>query len=168
MIVFEVHIPNIKYAYKIEELDNGLYSLIFQKWDDGRGGWNYNFPPGFADLHDGIHLYNELEKAKSDGNIFLISNAGHKILEIDTNKIVWFWNEGESNASKMPVNNLIIYNNSYQQIWKIDNFLGYDEMCTGISQKSKSTFYFCTFMGLGFTMEISGEKITCLKKTLIK
>ena len=46
--------------------------------------------------------------------------------------------------------------------------VGYDDCCVGVYRLSENEFYFVTFLGLGYTMRIEDNTVTCIKKTITK
>ena len=160
---------NFKYGYLIEQMDNGLFQLKYQVWDDGKS-WNWNFPPGWAgiDNDSSVHIYQYIEDAKRDGNAFLIQKAAHQVISIGKTYAVWFWNENESLVAKQPINNLKIYSSDYQELWSISEFFGSDEMCSGLHKADESKIYFYTFSGIGVTLEVKDGNINCVEKKLVK
>lgn len=84
------------------------------------------------------------------------------IFSIENKKLVWDFDENKD-ASKLLENNLYIEN-----IWNMKDTVGYTDTCVSVSILSDHTFYFITFNGLGFTMEIKGNEIKCIQKQITK
>lgn len=168
MTVFEYEIPSIDFRYLIDKRSDGLYLLKFQKWDDGKS-WPWNFPADWieADTETIVHLYQDIAEAKRDGNAFMIERAASECIEISNMKVVWYWKK-ESDARKLPVNNLIIYNERFEEIWNIKDFLERSEMCTGICVLDEETFSFQTFSCENIVMKILDGKVKCFHRTLTR
>lgn len=165
MIEIDCRIANLKYGYIVETMDDGLYRLKYQKWDDGKS-WNWNFPPCWAEYDNGAsqHIYQYLEDAKRDGNAFMIQKAAYKVIDVGNTYVAWFWNDNESDISKQPINNLILYDERYQEVWNISEFFNASEMCTKVDLVDIDKIFFCTFSGLGNLLEIKNDEIKCIER----
>ncbi|MBQ8798469.1 MAG: hypothetical protein IJZ55_02765 [Lachnospiraceae bacterium] len=82
---------------------------------------------------------------------------------IQDKKLIWDFDEAESNATKLRDNNLFI-----EGIWNMKDTVGYTDTCVGVSMLSDDTFYFITFRGLGFTMRVAGDNVEFIKKQITK
>lgn len=120
-MIYIYEIANIEFRYVIELCENGLYSLKFQKWDDGKSVY-WNFPPGWGDY--------------------------------DTESIIHIY-ESESGASKLPVDNLRIYNNKFDEVWNVKRVFNRSEMCIGIHCISEESFTFTTFSCENIVIQIN-------------
>lgn len=89
------------------------------------------------------------------------------IFQLNNAKLVWDFDESNTNAAEIPDNNLRLVKNS-EALWNMRDIVGYDDCCVGVHQLSENEFYFVTFLGLGFTMRIEDHKVTCIKKTITK
>lgn len=167
-MIYTYEIVNIEFRYVIELCENGLYSLKFQKWDDGKSVY-WNFPPGWGDYDTEsiIHIYESESDARRDGNIFMIERAAFETIDIGGYKVVWYWKD-ESDASKLPVDNLRIYNNKFDEVWNMKRVLNRSEMCTGIHCISEESFAFTTFSCENIVIQINDNEIKCVRKTLTR
>ena len=77
--------------------------------------------------------------------------------------LIWNFDKNETNNKKLENNNLYI-----EDLWNMKDTVGYADSCVGVSILSDNKFYFVTFMGLGFTMQICDDKVICLKKQITK
>ena len=77
--------------------------------------------------------------------------------------LIWNFYKNETDAKKLENNNLYIEN-----LWNMKDTVGYTDTCVGVTILSENKFYFVTFMGLGFTMQICNDKVICLKKQITK
>lgn len=77
--------------------------------------------------------------------------------------LIWNFDKNETDAKKLENNNLYIEN-----LWNMKDTVGYTDTCVGVTILSENKFYFVTFMGLGFTMQICNDKVICLKKQITK
>lgn len=82
---------------------------------------------------------------------------------INNKKLIWDFDSTNSSGHKLKDNNLYIEN-----MWNMKDTVGYDDSCVGVHLVSDDTFYFVTFWGLGFTMQISENEVTCIKKQVTK
>ena len=82
---------------------------------------------------------------------------------INGKKLIWDFDNTESNASKLKDNNLFI-----DGIWNMKDTIGYTDTCVGLSILSDDSFYFITFYGLGFTMRVNDGNVECIKKQITK
>lgn len=157
-------IPSTEVRYVVEKRADA-YVLKLQKWDDGQG-WNYQFPPGWGEYDCEIHLYSDADAAKRTGNFYLVTHAKCKKYEIHDRIIVWYWNDGESRADKLPVDNLLMYDNDYNEVWSMREFLNRKEMCTGVSIDGDKSFWFQTFCGVAYQIDI--ENLSEIKHMITK
>jgi hypothetical protein len=127
--------------------------LKCQQWNNG-AGWNYQFSPSWVDYDTGVHIYDDIMSARRAGNAFLINQSSCKIIEIQNKMVVWYWDFDESNAAEMPVDNLVIYDGEYNEVWDIHTFLGREEMCTGVGEVDNITIGFNTWCGIRFEIDI--------------
>lgn len=145
---------NLESRYRIEDWEDGTYHLIYEIWDDGIC-LNDRFPPGWTEFDTGLHIYGDIKSAEQEGNRYLLQNSKHSELLFDHGKIViWYWDEGEHDASKLPINNLVIYDKDDNEIWSIGAFLHRDEVCIGIRKITESSFNFITFSGMCYEMDV--------------
>ncbi|MDY4079555.1 MAG: hypothetical protein SOY42_12355 [Clostridium sp.] len=77
--------------------------------------------------------------------------------------LIWNFDKNETDNKKLENNNLYI-----EDLWNMKDTVGYTDSCVGVSILSDNKFYFVTFMGLGFTMQICNDKVICLKKQITK
>ena len=77
--------------------------------------------------------------------------------------LVWDFDESVSNAARLKDNNLFI-----EPIWNMRDTVGYVDTCVGVSILSEDSFYFVTFCGLGFTMQVCRDTVVCLKRQVTK
>lgn len=82
---------------------------------------------------------------------------------INEKKLVWDYDETNSDASKLKDNNLYI-----DGIWNMLDTVGYVDACVSVALMSEDCFYFVTFCGLGFTMKVFDNKVECIKKQITK
>lgn len=82
---------------------------------------------------------------------------------LNSKKLIWDFDETITDASKLKVNNLYI-----EHMWNMQDTVGYEDTCVQVSVLSDDTFYFVTFMGLGFTMQICENEVICLKTQITK
>lgn len=77
--------------------------------------------------------------------------------------LIWNFDKNETDNKKLENNNLYI-----EDLWNMKDTVGYTDTCVGVTILSENKFYFVTFMGLGFTMQICNDKVICLKKQITK
>lgn len=77
-------------------------------------------------------------------------------------RLIWNFNN-ESNSCSLKDNNLYIEN-----IWNMEDTVGYTDSCIMLKILSTDTFYFATFNGLGFTMQYNGSGLICVRKRITK
>lgn len=69
----------------------------------------------------------------------------------------------EHTATDPAENNLYI-----KGIWNMKDTVGYTDTCVAVSVISDDIFYFVTFNGLGFTMQVVDNEVRCIKKQITK
>jgi hypothetical protein len=137
----------------IEDMRDGTYRLVLQNWDDGKG-WNYNFPADWTDYDTNLHLFANVESAKREGNAFLVTNAAQKTIELDEKTVAWFWKKEEPKMGKMPSDNLICYDDNYNEIWNLHAFFEREETCTSFSKSSDTSFSFQILEGSWYEIDV--------------
>lgn len=162
---FTKEIGGLEYRYVAEKRE-GCYFLRLQRWQEESDGWGDRFPPGWVDWDEDIHIYADLESARRDGNRFLVEHAECKLLQMEDRNVVWFWNESESNVAKQPIDNLIIYDESFSELWNLHTSLNRIELCVAVSQMEKRTIRFITFIGMSYVMDVYSFEI--LEKHITK
>lgn len=50
----------------------------------------------------------------------------------------------------------------------MQDVIGYEDACIGVTCLSDDTFYFVTFSGIGYTIQICRNSVICLKKKITK
>ena len=89
------------------------------------------------------------------------------IIQLNDAELVWEFDENNTNAAEISDNNLKLVKNS-EILWNMRDIVGYDDCCVGVHLLSKNEFYFVTFNGLGFTMRVEGNEVTCVKSVITK
>lgn len=155
---FTREIGGLGYRYVAEKRES-YYLLKLQRWQEESDGWGDRFPPGWVDWDSDIHIYADLESAQRDGNRFLVEHAECKLLQMENRNVVWFWNTSESNVAKQPADNLVIYDESFSELWNLRTFLNRIELCVAVSQIDNRTIRFITFMGIAYVMDVYSFEI---------
>ncbi len=166
-MLFERTMKNMVYGYIIKQ-KNDQYLLEYKKWNDGIFN-DMIFPSSWEayDYHGTVlHIYDDIETAKRDGNIFLVEMSCCEILGLHERIVVKYWNEKESNIEKQPINNLYIYDDDFHEIWSMDVFLQREEVCTGVIQISEDVVQFSTFSGISYEIELEG--LQCMNTRFVK
>lgn len=148
----------LEYRY-VAEKKEGCYLLKLQRWQEESSGWGDRFPPGWVDWDADLHIYADLESAQRDGNRFLVEHTECKLLQMENRNVVLFWNKSESNVAKQPTGNLVIYDDSFSELWNLNTFLNRIELCVGVSQMEKRTIRFVTFLGMAYVMDVYSFEI---------
>lgn len=156
-MLFERTMKNMDYGYTIEQKNN-QYLLEYKKWSDGIFQ-DMIFPSSWETYdYQGtvLHIYDDLESAKRDGNIFLVEMSYCEILKLHDCIVVKYWRDNESNIANQPTNNLYIYDEDYHELWSMDGFLQREEVCTGILQISENVIRVSTSSGIHYEIELVG------------
>lgn len=80
-------------------------------------------------------------------------------------KLVWDFDESNHDARKLKPNNLYI-----EGFWNMKDTVvsPMAETCVGMRVVDENNFYFVTFGGFGYTMEIDGDNIRCIDRKFVK
>ena len=89
------------------------------------------------------------------------------VFKLGNSELIWDYDKNNTNAAKISDNNLKLMISS-DTVWNMRDTVGYDDCCVGVHKLSENEFYFVTFLGLGFTMQIVNNTVTCIKKTFTK
>lgn len=89
-----------------------------------------------------------------------------KEIAFDDKKLIWIWDNQETSAAQLPLNNLFILDAQGREVWNMKDCVGYDDVCVGMHKVEDDSFYFVTFMGLGFTIDL--HRFQVLKKQMTK
>ena len=80
--------------------------------------------------------------------------------------LLWDFDPSDSNAANLEINNLYLIEKN-NIIWNMLDTTEHEDSCVGVSLISNNQFYFVTFCGLGYTMQISNG-VECIKKQITK
>lgn len=91
-------------------------------------------------------------------------NLPHKRYKLHDKKIIWFW-DNHKKAEDFLINNLFVCDSNFHELWSMKDARGIDDVCVGLSLR-KSSFYFCTFWGVGIEVDI--DTFNIINKIQIK
>ena len=92
-------------------------------------------------------------------------NLVHKEIQIMNRKLLWFWDETNTNMEKCLPNNLYICDDAYHELWNMRNVQGFDDICTGLFVQ-ENVFRFYTFRGCSITIDL--HTLSVIEKKLVR
>ena len=87
----------------------------------------------------------------------------HKRFTVGDRTVIWFIDDEERDASKIPSNNLFILDRDGGELWSMKDVLKHEDTCTLLRIEGEKA-YFATYNGFGawidiLTLEITGKRM---------
>ena len=95
--------------------------------------------------------------------VYDTSTYKHKRFTVGDRIVIWFIDEEERDASKIPSNNLFILDRDGVELWSMKDALKREDACTLLRIEGEKA-YFATYNGFGAwidvqTLEITGKRM---------